>query len=156
MRTTKIIRGTVYPQLPSPHPAIFITEISKPSRNTRPPILASRAVRTKTHPIPKSHPERLVIPIDITQTQGTLRRPRTRRRRQKRIKNTHPQPTFWRPNPEVRGNSLGYALGYPGNWASYDSRQGRYKRDTMKTGVYIDNIWMFWVMKRYKMKRTML
>lgn len=67
---------------------------------------------------------------------------RSRHKRKKSTTLQRPQPTFWRHNPAVRGKSLGYALGYPGNWTAYDDHSAwsakQYKRDTMRKGIYID------------------
>ncbi|KAG8213222.1 hypothetical protein J3R82DRAFT_11687 [Butyriboletus roseoflavus] len=42
-----------------------------------------------------------------------------------------PPPAYWRPSPELQGKCMGYALGYPSNWAP----DRLYVRDAMKSGV---------------------
>ncbi|GLB40551.1 hypothetical protein LshimejAT787_0804220 [Lyophyllum shimeji] len=131
--------------LPASLPTIMIVEYDKPSRSTRPPVPATLlnhhpynhgSVLT-TEPSARSM-ECLLIQANLslsttpTSTTATTKR---KRRRGKMLRKERPPPAFWRPNPAVRGKSLGYAMGFPCSLDALrngDDKGNRYPRDTMK------------------------
>ncbi|KZP25122.1 hypothetical protein FIBSPDRAFT_1041616 [Athelia psychrophila] len=123
------------PIQPSSLPVIVVTETHQPSRRTRPPVSAtspgSRLALSVLPGIP-------VVPVHCSVDTGN-RTPRSRHRRGKKAPQEIPQPTFWRPDPALKGKgkSAGYALGYPGNWLALGARSKakQYGRDTMRKGV---------------------
>lgn len=138
----KIICGKMSSRLSEQFPALFVVERSQSPRNTRPPVPVASHLSAVTAPTPATSSNHPIIPIEIPGDPRNARRVRSRRQRrlQKSIVKERPQPTFWRPDPAVRGKSLGYALGYPGNWTAYKSARG-YERDTMRKGVDVEAVY---------------
>ena len=135
----KTVRAITSSRLPKQLPPLLITEHPKFSRNTRPPGPVASYLSSATLPSsPAARPDRLIISIELPSDPTSPRRVRSRRRRGKTVPKERPQPAFWRPDPAVRGKSLGYALGYPGSWAPYKPGCRRYQRDTMRNGIYTD------------------
>lgn len=128
--------------LSSQLPFLLIAERSQSPRNMRPPVLvASHLSSAMSLPSPAARPDRPIISIEPPGDPKSLSRVRSRRRRGKTVPKERPQPIFWRPDPAVRGKSLGYALGYPGSWAPYKRGSRRYQRDTMRNGIHADATW---------------
>jgi hypothetical protein len=139
----KILYGKISSRLSEQLPALFVVERPQFPRNTRPPVPPAShlsAVMAPTSATSSDHP---IIPIEFPgdSTNADRVRSRRQRRRQKSVAKERPQPTFWRPDPAVRGKSLGYAFGYPGNWTAYKSGSRGYERDTMRKGVHVDAVY---------------
>jgi len=136
----KMLHAVTTSQLSNQPLALLIVASPRSFRNTRPAVPAPPSVASlsgsQTLATRSDCPK---IPIEISCDSTTRpHRVRSRRQRRKPVSKERPQPTFWRPDPAVRGKSLGYAWGYPGNWAAHNWEKRRYERDTMRKGVYED------------------
>lgn len=124
----------------------MIVQRDQPSRKTRPPVPASRLthypyVSDAPALLRESGPSTDCPRIDATFSSfdGQLIKPQRRRRKRGKIPvKDRPVATFWRPNQACRGKGLGYAMGYPCSSDWGDST--RYRRDTMRKGVYAEHV----------------
>ncbi|KAF7973500.1 hypothetical protein HWV62_15004 [Athelia sp. TMB] len=113
-------------------PALLVTETQQHTRRSRPPVSAASPGAALALSVCAGIP---VVSVHLSEEVGG-RAHRSRHRRGKRPSKDVTQPTFWKPDPTLKGKSSGYALGYPGNWLALAARSKRYERDTMKKGIF--------------------
>ena len=108
-------------------PPLLVTEEARAGNTARP--VGTRGPRASDSPAASPHEPRLscaVLPVmSVTDQRETLGKKRRKPVRER------PPPAYWRPSPDLRGQCMGYALGYPSSWAP----DRPYVRDAMKGGV---------------------
>lgn len=139
---------TMYSKVEEPSPRVMIIRTLQSPRKTRPPVPSSML---KKYPYVSDTSSlevdslgsktRSFFTLDARYANETSQGPRkTSRRRRKTVPKERPPPQFWRPSSTLTGKCRGYAYGYPSYLASsMGSLRTRYKRDSMKKGVLVDN-----------------
>ncbi|GJF00052.1 hypothetical protein PsYK624_163290 [Phanerochaete sordida] len=135
----KVISLTLDQPLHTAEVVIFEVPRPLPTSKAPSPLNAPSKERPSPHAFP---PEKLSCPV-ISAAVLDAEAPPHQRKRKPRHKNKpiepRPPASFWRPQREWGGKSLGYAMGYEGSRPipTGSVRQWRYRRDTMKKAVFV-------------------
>jgi len=122
---TKVVLGNT--PLAAPLPPLLVTEESRTSKAVR--RVATRNQQSSPAASPhESRPSCVVLPVTSVPEQREVA---GKKRKRRKIVKERPSPAYWRPSSDLRGKCMGYALGYPSNWAP----ERAYVRDVMKRGV---------------------
>ncbi|EPQ52858.1 hypothetical protein GLOTRDRAFT_140452 [Gloeophyllum trabeum ATCC 11539] len=135
-RPDKVIE--VQARLPSPAPPIMITERPRPC--PLPPTLSHATRFTASLQVVQAELGLLAKAAPVVEIAAQSHPPgrKSRRARRKCAQQPRPPPSFWRPNIEWGGKSLGYAMGYEGSLPIREGEVRQYARDTMRKAVYAD------------------
>ncbi|TFK47694.1 hypothetical protein OE88DRAFT_1647492 [Heliocybe sulcata] len=123
----------VQASLPVPPPAMILQRLRQ---WPLPPTLRPNSVAVAPEVARELRVGKAAPIVEITT--GTSSHDRSRRARRKRQQKSRAPPSFWKPNLEWGGKSLGYAMGYEGSSALQSSEVRGYKRDTMRKAVNTD------------------
>ncbi|KIJ66733.1 hypothetical protein HYDPIDRAFT_26159 [Hydnomerulius pinastri MD-312] len=124
--------------VPEPLPAFLVVEQGRPVKSM---IGYLRRIKVEDFHLDSPadaspHEPRATCPV--LPVQSNTDRTKSPRRKHRKNAKERPPPAYWRPPPGARGKCMGYALGYPGSWASpaVDSSSRWYVRDTMTKAVH--------------------
>ncbi|KAF5359129.1 hypothetical protein D9756_003145 [Leucocoprinus leucothites] len=102
-------------KLPSPltsNSTVMILCHNKPARNTRPPVQRKLGYPydASAKPEPLQSSARVNPIIDLNRTLDDVNATKPKRRRRRKVKTIEHK--FWRPDPNIKGKCMGYAMGF--------------------------------------------